>query len=229
MWITSRVSCNPEKSAGIAPVGHKGGVLLVNIGVILGRHMAAAAPHLVAHAPVFYVPGFFPAVLLPQFRHRAHAVVVDVLHPVGEFFHFTAPHVAGQVRLCAYHFAQVQKVVGAEAVVLGHTAPPLVHDGRPVFFRAYAVFPVVGIGKTAARPAQHGHFKFFQGIYHVFPHAIDVGDGGVVFTYVKPAVNTPAEVLGKMAVDVFVDGVSALVGVHVDGGLRAGANCRQGE
>jgi len=44
------------------------------IGIKIGRHDAAAAKGLIAHAPEFHLPGFFPPVLFAQSRHRIVAI-----------------------------------------------------------------------------------------------------------------------------------------------------------
>ena len=82
-----------------------------------------------------------------------------------------AAHIAGQVRLGAQQFAHIQEIVGTKAVVFGNAAPPVVYNRRALVFRANAIFPVVGIGKTAAGPAQVRDFQFFQRIYHIVAYA----------------------------------------------------------
>ena len=95
--------------------------------------------------------------------------------------------------------------MGSEGVILGHAAPVGVDDGFAVFFGANAVTPVVGIGKAAARPAQHRHAERLERGHDIGPQAaVPVGDA---------AIDAAAQMLRKLAVDVFVDGADTLVGV----------------
>ena len=94
-----------------------------------------------------------------------------------------------------------------KTVIFGYVPPPYIHDFGTVGFGTDTVFPLIGIGKTAPRPAQIGDFHLFQRIDHVHTHAVFVRNFGIIFSYVKPTVDASAEVLGKMPVNVPVDGM----------------------
>lgn len=66
--------------------------------------------------------------------------------------------------------------MGAKAVILGHAAPVGVYNGFAVLLGANAVAPVIGIGKAAARPTQHGNMQGFQRGYNIIAHAVGVGN-----------------------------------------------------
>jgi len=104
--------------------------------------------------------------------------------------------------------------VGTKAVVLGRAAPPAVDDARALRFGTNAIFPVVGIGKAAPWPAEVGNVQFLQGFDHVISYTCRVGNSCISFAYIDSAVNTATQMLGKMAVNMPVDGVLALIGVN---------------
>ena len=196
-------------AGGVVPA-QEGGVLTADIGVKFRPHVAAAAPGLVADAPVPHVERFFLAVFPAQVGHGGAPGHVAVFHPVGKLLYRAAAHVAGDIGLTSQFPAQGHELVGAEGVVLGHAAPVGVHDGLALCFGTDAVSPVIGIGKAAARPAQHRHMQLFQGVDHIGAQtAVGVG---------QPAVDAAAQMLGKMAVDVFVDDARRPVGVDDDMG-----------
>ena len=112
------------------------------------------------------------------------------------------------------------------------TTPPqvvLIMVG-PLVARADAVHPMVFVGETAARPAQHRHLDLLQRGDDVVADAARVGNGAVL-AHPDAFIDAPAEVLGEMAVNVPADGVCALVGVNdqcVRGGDRRGGIIRPG-
>ena len=64
---------------------HVGGVLAEQVGVELRRHVAAAAPGLVADAEVVHVPGLVPSIATRRFLKREPAEDEGaVVHPRGE-------------------------------------------------------------------------------------------------------------------------------------------------
>ena len=194
-------------------VGHKAGIvgaqigriLAAEVGVVFGAHRAAAAPGLVADAPVPHTEGRFAAVAATQVRHRRDAGHIAVFHPVGELLHGAAAHIAGQVGFAAELFAEAEELVGAEGVVLGHAAPVGVDDGLALAAGADAVPPVVGIGKAAARPAQHRDVQRFQRLQ----------DGGAQRAVLvsDTAVDAAAQMFGKLSVDRFADRARRACGV----------------
>src|SRR5699024_4423573 len=115
--------------------------------------------------------------------------------------------------------AQGHGLMGAEGVVFGHAAPVGVYDGFAFFLGADAVPPVVGVGKTAAGPAQHRNVQLFQGGNHVGAQAaVTVG---------QPAIDAAPQMFGKMAVDVLVDDARRTVGVDDDTGHEI-PSCQDG-
>ena len=133
---------------------HIGLVSSVQIGIVLRRHIAAAAPVFIAHTKIINLPGLLVSVFLAQIRHGGDAVEGHVLHPFAHLLHCAASHVSVHIGLTAKLLAKFKKLVGAEAVVLHHAAPVGVYHLFTVFFGADAVPPVVLVRKTAARPTQ---------------------------------------------------------------------------
>jgi len=64
--------------------------------------------------------------------------------------------------------------MGSKAVVFDNTTPEIVFDVRAVFNRANPVFPVIGIGEAAARPAQYRYVQLFKSIYDIFTVSVDI-------------------------------------------------------
>ena len=203
---------DPVGLAGFIIGAEVGGVLAAQVGVELGAHIAAAAPGLVADAPVFHVPGLLSAVGPAQVRHGGLPAHVAILYPVGELLDGAAAHVAGEVGLAPQLAAQLQKLMGAEGVVLRDAAPVGVDDLFTALPGADAVLPVVGVGKAAAGPAQHGDTQSPQGLDHVRAHPVFVGDAGAL-AHVDAVVDAAPQVFRELAVNIPVDDAFGPVGV----------------
>ena len=187
-----------------AEVAEVGRIAAIDVRVILRRHVAAAAPGLVAHAEILDFPGLLTAVGAPQVGHRAAGGGGHVLHPFGHFLDGAAADVAADVGLAAELLAEVQELVGAETVVFEGAAPVVVGDAGAALQGADAVHPVVVVGEAAARPAHHRDLEPAQGLQHVEAVAVLVRDGGVLADP-EAAVDAAAEVFGELAVDFFGD------------------------
>ena len=168
--------------------------MAVQVSVVLGTHVAAAAPALVAHADVLQLPGFVLAVFPAQVGHGGFPVKGHVFHPLAHFLNGAGTHVAVDVGLAAYLAAELHEFMGAEGVVLHHAAPVGVHHALAVFLGADAVFPVILVGKAAAGPAEHREFDVPQGFHHIFAHTFFVGDGRI-FPYKNAVINAAAQML----------------------------------
>ena len=201
-----------QRRRGRVAVG-EGGVALIYIGVILGRHVAAAAPAFVSYSPPAHFVGFGVAVFAALQHQRGVVVRVEVFHPTGHFLHRAAAHVGGQVGLGIQQLAQLQKFVGAEAVILQVVAPPHVQHLRALRRGPDAVAPVVGVGEAAAGPAQVGHLDFLQRLHHVQPDAALLGHVQL-FIYPKTIVNAAAQMLSELPVDVPADLQLRAAGLH---------------
>ena len=102
--------------------------------------------------------------------------------------------------------------MGAKGVILAHAAPVRVDNGLALGLGADAIAPVVGIGKAAARPAQHGDMDVLQGIDDVAAHAVDIGDLGIL-AHIKALIDAAAQMLRELAVNVGINGANGTVGV----------------
>ncbi|EGY02328.1 hypothetical protein AZA_63851 [Nitrospirillum viridazoti Y2] len=198
----------------------EGAGLAQQVGVVIGPHVAAAAPNLVAHGEPVQGPGLVPAVG-PAFLHQGAVVVRrHVGDPVGHFAHAAAAQVAVDVGAGADQFGEVHEFMGAEGVVLLHPAPVGVHDDGAAVLGADAVAPMVFIGEAAARPAHHRHMQVLQRLHHVLAIAADVGDGAVR-THPDAAIDLRAQMLRELAIDRRGDDRAGMVGLN-------GHRCRGG-
>src|SRR5207245_4295791 len=156
------------------PVARVDAETAVEVGVILRRHAAAATPVLVADAEEGNLPGLRVAVGLAELGQVAVASEGHVLDPVRHLLGRSAADVGGNVGIGADQPAEVEKLVGAEAVVLHDPAPMNVDSPGPLFRRADAVPPVVLIGNAATRPAQVGDLDLAKGFDDVATNAAGV-------------------------------------------------------
>ena len=144
------------------------------------------------------------AVFLTQLRHRGNAVKGHIFHPLGHLLHRTASHVSVDVGFAAKLPAQLKKLMCPEAVVLHYAAPVGIYHAFSRLFRADAVLPVILVRKAAARPAQHRDLYLLKRLHHVRAHTVLIRDPGIL-PDIKPFVNTSAQMLGKMPVDLRID------------------------
>src|SRR5699024_7639875 len=184
-----------------AVVAHIGGVLAGQRRVVLGAHVAAAAPGLVADAEEGHAPRLVAAVGASQGGHRGVVGAGEVLDPVAHLGHGAGADIAVDVGLGAQHLHQVHELVGAEGVVLDDVAPVGVDHAGTVLAGADAVPPVVVVGEAASGPAQVGDAQGAQRLDHVVADAAGVGDLGVL-AHVEAAVDAAPQVLGEVAVEV---------------------------
>src|ERR1017187_2764566 len=96
-----------EKMIAVVPIGHKRGVLPVDIGIIFRGHVASASPCLITNPKKFYMPGILTAIGFSPFRHRAFTTEIYILHPLGQFLNRTTSHIAGEVGICANTLAEI--------------------------------------------------------------------------------------------------------------------------
>ena len=134
---------------------HEGGVLVVNVRVVLRSHVSAAPPGLVANSVYRDLPRQFAAVGLALLYQRGVPIAGHVFKPLGCFLRRTGADVRVHISLGADHLDKIEKLICAEGVVFRHSAPIGVDANRSLVHRADAVAPVIFVGKAAARPANH--------------------------------------------------------------------------
>src|SRR3569833_943525 len=105
--------------------------------------------------------------------------------------------------------------MGAEAVVIHHPAPMDIDAHRTLGARPDVIAPVIEVGEAAARPADHRHMDLAQGLHHILAIAMDVGDLAVL-SHPDAFIETPAQMLGELAIDMAVDFRARLAGVYGD-------------
>src|SRR5699024_354111 len=195
--------------------------------IVLGLHVAAAAPGLVADAEVGHLPRLVTAVGPAQGRHRRVVGAGEVLDPLAHLHDRAGADVPVDVRLGVQQLHEVHELMGAEGAVLDHVAPVRVDHAGPLLARADAVAPVVVVGEAAAGPAQVRDLQRTQRLDHVIADATRVRDLGVL-AHVEAAVDAAAQVLGEMAVDVPADRVAGAGEVDGDAGRAAADRRRSG-
>ena len=95
-------------------------------------------------------------------------------------------------------------------VILDGSAPVIVTQRWSLVLRSDAIHPVVIVGKTAARPAQHRNLQRLQGFEHILAVAVDVGNLRT-FTHPETTVDARSEVFGELSVDFAVNLCPGLV------------------
>jgi len=105
-----------------------------------------------------------------------------------------------------------------KGIILDGASPVVVLHLRTLRARADAVAPMILVGKASAWPAQYGDLQVLERLQHVVAVAIGIGDVRL-WADPKSAVDTRAEMLGKLAVDFFVNFLCALAGVNSHGSI----------
>ena len=167
-------------------------------------HISAASPVFVAYAEVIYNPRLFSAVCFSHFRHWRNAVKRHIFDPFAHFLHRTGAEVAVYISIAPKLTAKLKILVCAERIIFNNSAPVGVDHFFAHFFRADTVFPMVFVGKASARPAKNGNTHLFKRVNNVTAHTVYIRNVGIL-TYKKTFINTSAEMLAEMAVDILVD------------------------
>src|SRR6185312_5768554 len=85
-----------------------------------------------------------------------------VFDPLHHLLHSATADVPTYVGGGAKQLAQVEKLMGAEMVILDDSAPMSIEDRGPLISGADPVPPVILVCKAAAGPAQHRDVQFSQ-------------------------------------------------------------------
>ena len=121
--------------------------------------------------------------------------------------------------------------MGAKTIILCYITPMRIDHFRPCFSFTDPVPPMILIAKATSRPAKVGYFYFLQCFYNVQPDPVFALQCGCIADPVT-IIDTPAEVFGEMAIDVFINRKFALV--RVDGefvflAVNAGGKTQRGD
>ena len=92
----------------------------------------------------------------------------------------------------------------SERIILYSASPVIVYHTRTRFFGTDTVTPVIFIGETASGPAQYGDMQLTESSEDIIAVSLCVGDRRV-FSDPDTAIDTCAEMLGKLSVDFFID------------------------
>ena len=121
--------------------------------VVFWAHVATAAPALITHTEVLYLPSLVATVLSAELSHRCIAVAGHVFYPLGKFLNGSRTHVSADVRLATQHFAEIQELVSTEGIVFDGSTPVVVLHLRTIFTWADSVHPVILVCETSSRPS----------------------------------------------------------------------------
>ena len=180
---------------------------------MFGRHNTPASPCLIPDAPELQPPGLLSAVFLPQCGHRIVAIGSKILNPLRHFFHRATSDVSANDRLASDLVTQIHELMRPEAVVFRYSSPIRIHHLGTIGARTDAVPPMVLVGETAARPAHVRDVKFAQRRHDIVADAAGVRNRRVL-AHPDAAVDAVTEVLRKLPVDKFADGVPGGIGMH---------------
>ena len=184
-------------------------------GVVFGIKIAAAAPGFVADAPILHIKRFGVAIssaLIGQGRRTGWRIAV--FDPLIKLLGGQAAEVGREVGLSADKFAEASEFDCAKRIGFVSLGPAAIRVGRPLLrvdpevrttgsfvARTDAIAPIVLIGKTTARPANHAGFDFTKGLNEFFAEAVDVGDGGLLVAHPDAIVDNAADVFNEVAVN----------------------------
>src|SRR5690554_857947 len=180
------------------------GVLTQEVRIILGRHIATTAPTLITYTQKLNVPGGFTTILSTPVGHRYIVVRNHIFNPFHHFLYGTTAHVGRNVGICTNHFTKIQEFMCTKTVVLNGTSPENILNLRPFRNGTYTIFPMIGVGKAAARPTKHRYLKFFNRLQNILPITVPIRIVRIA-TYPKTVVTSATQMLCKLSVDVFVD------------------------
>ena len=197
----------------VAIISTIGSISTVLIAVELSRHIAAAAPVFVTHAPEFHRPRLFTTIFLTQISHRRFAIESDVFHPFRHFFHGAATQIAADIRFGSKQFTEVEKFVRTEGIVFHHATPVRIHHFRTTFARTDTIAPMIFIGKTATRPTEIWNLNFFQSSHNIIAIAIGIRNGRLG-THPNATINTMTKMFREMTINMTGNFVFCLISLH---------------
>ena len=186
------------------------------VGRELRPHVAAAAPQLVADAEERHRPGRLvavPGALVGEAAGgRGH-----VFDPLGHLARGAVADVARDIGFGTDLAQQLEELVRADRVRLGHAAPMGVDLDRTLVLRADTLAPIIFVGEAPARPADHRHLQVAERRDHVVAEAVGVRDLGVLADP-QPLVDAVAQMLGELGEDAAIIDRAGLVALDRDGG-----------
>src|SRR5262249_42193450 len=183
------------------------------VGLDPGAHVPAASPIFIADSKIFELPWLFVPIFLAQVSHGTHAGKGDILDPLLHFLDCSAADVPANIRFASELFAQIHELMRPKMIVFGHFAPMSIDHRGSEFSRADPIAPVIFVGKTAARPAQHRDFDSFKSGDYIVADSAGVGNG-TVLPDPNALINAVSEVFGKLPIDITTDRVFGLIGMN---------------
>ena len=170
--------------------------------IVLGGHVAAAVPALIAEPePGDFVRRRMPirgALLLERGRLRGG----HVLQPIGRLLGRTRAQVDRDVSRAANLVDEVHKFVRPKSVRLDHAAPVGIQPHGSL--RADPVAPVIFVGEAASGPAHVRHLNRFQCGNHIVANAACIRNCGIGADP-DPVVNAVPEMLGELPEKIAID------------------------
>src|SRR5690242_971889 len=192
--------------------------------VVIGRHVAAAVPTLIADAEEGDLEGSRVAVggALPGKRGRLRRG--QVLQPLGCFLRRAGAEVDRQISLGSDLIKEIHELVSPERVRLDDAAPVGIERLWPLAPDAFA--PVVLVGEAATRPAHIRHLDRLQRGDDIVADAASIRNRG---TRPDPYafVNAVAKMLSELAEDIAINLRSSFGCINVQVNLLSGGEgCR---
>src|SRR6185437_6792977 len=170
---------------------------VVQVRIALRRHAPATTPALITYPPKGNIIRLGITVLPPHIRQRTLSTEIQILQPVLHLLGSTRAHIPGDIGLTSQELAKLQKLMGSETIVLRYHPPGGVHRLLPLLPWPDAVPPVILVGITPTRPPEHRNSDLPQRLDHIHPDMI---------ARPESIVDTPAEILGEMSIDIPADG-----------------------
>src|SRR5262245_6649955 len=189
-------------------------------------HIAAAAPGLVADAPILHAERLFVAVgsaLVGQTLGPGRSVAIR--NPIVKFPGRARTDIGREVWLGADQAAKPHELMNAEMVGLRrmpsgrHPMLPKIVSPRTPGCGAYAVAPMVTVGEAASRPAQVRSADSLHIVNELFADPVYVGNPGIA-SNPDAVIDHATEMLDEMPVDVGVDDRAWFVRRYFDFNVR---------
>src|SRR5262245_19182367 len=185
--------------------------LAVLRGVFARFHIAAAAPGLVADAPILHAEGLpvavGPAFVSQTFSSRRGVTIRD---PVVKFPGRAGTDVGRQIRLGADQATKSHELMNAEMVGL-RRMPPGRHPMLPKIVSpgtlrrwAYSVAPVITVGEAASRPALIRSADSLHIVNELLANSVYVRNPGIA-SHPDAVIDYAADMLDEMTVEMRVD------------------------
>ena len=168
----------------------------------------AATPHFIAQAEIAQLVRSLAPICRALFGGRGRRWCSHIFKPFGSVLHCARTDVNRNIGFGTNLFGKVHEFMRTERVGFRHACPDMV-DGC-FAFGANAVAPVIFIGKATAGPTHNGDLDGLECANNIAANTAHIRDFAILANP-DAAVNAGAQMLGKLAENVAVDGCAGLV------------------